>query len=123
MILTIENNRIEPDIMVVKLSGRITLGRECQRIEPLVDELVKQNERKVVFDLSAVDYIDSAGLGVITSCFGKLRRVEGQFRVGGAVNRVEELFVLTQINTLIPTFPTLEEALQGLGATGQAGAS
>src|SRR5574341_465972 len=69
MILQIETKRVQPDIVVLGFKGRITLGRESQQIETMVKDLVNQREKKLVFDLSGVDYIDSSGLGVLTYAF------------------------------------------------------
>ena len=72
MILEIETKKVEPDIAIVQFTGKITLGRESQRIESVVGELLQGGSRKFIFDIAKVDYIDSAGLGMITLCSGKV---------------------------------------------------
>src|SRR5438105_3396421 len=64
----IERNKIEPDIVILQISGRITLGYECQDVEVAVEDLVRNGSKKVVFDLSGLEYIDSTGLGIIVMC-------------------------------------------------------
>src|SRR5579862_998999 len=66
MLLQIDKKLIEPDITVLEFTGKISLGRESQRIETMVNELLAQKVSKLIFDLSKVDYIDSAGLGIMT---------------------------------------------------------
>jgi anti-anti-sigma factor len=116
MILQIDTKKVEPDIAVVQLAGKITLGRESQRIEAAVDELLKDGSRKFIFDLAGVDYIDSAGLGMITLCSGKVTQVGGIFRVAGAQGLAAKLFKITRLDTVIPFYPTVEAASEGLGA-------
>ena len=45
MLLQIDTRRIEPDITVLTLTGKITMGRECQKVEQTVQELLKQNAK------------------------------------------------------------------------------
>jgi len=65
-----------------------------------------------VFDISEVPQMDSSALGMIVShyisCRGKGIRV---IAVGPNPN-VVQLFKFTKVDTLIPTAPTLEEALR-----------
>ncbi len=115
MLLETETIHLEPDITVVKFTGKITLGRESQRIEVQIDELLKQNRRKIIFDLTAVTYIDSAGLGVITLCFGKLTEAGGAFCLAGAQGLAQRLLHMTKLDSMIPNHGSLEAAVQALG--------
>ncbi len=114
MILQIETRKLEPDAAIVQFTGKITLGRESQRIETVVDELLKDGFRKFVFDLGGVTYIDSAGLGMITLCSGKATQAGGVLRVAGATGLAAKLFKITRLDTVIPFYATVEEASQGL---------
>ena len=42
MLLEIAEREMAPDITVVELAGTLALGRESQRIETLVDDLVEE---------------------------------------------------------------------------------
>jgi hypothetical protein len=52
--LQIRTTRVEPDIVVVHLSGRITSGQDRGLVEPLVNDLLNQNEKKLIFDLDVL---------------------------------------------------------------------
>ena len=88
MLLQIDKKQIEPDITILEFTGKISLGRESQRIETMVNELLAQKISKLIFDLSRVDYIDSAGLGIMTYCYGAMKTAGGTFRLAGANGRV-----------------------------------
>ncbi len=118
MLLEIDTREVEPDITVVTFSGKITLGRESQRIELLVKELLEQNHKKVVFDLSGVTFIDSTGLGIITFCSASAAQAGGALRVAGATGLPEKLFHITKLDSIIGLFPTVEAACQNLSAPG-----
>jgi anti-sigma B factor antagonist len=107
----IEQKKIEPDVNVLELTGKITLGRESQKIEWTVDELLGKNEKKFIFDLSKIDYVDSSGLGIIVSCSGKVKKAGGSLRVVGAHNRVLQIFKMTGLDAVLICCPTMAEAV------------
>jgi hypothetical protein len=43
---------VQPDVTVVTLTGRMVLGNELQRLEQAIDDLVKKQQKKIVFDLA-----------------------------------------------------------------------
>jgi anti-sigma B factor antagonist len=109
MLLQIEEKRIDPDITVVELAGKFALGRESQRIETIVDELLKSGRVRVVLDMTGVDYIDSAGVGLVTLSAGKMVVVAPE---GG---RVLTLLKMTQVNMIVTVSATVADAVQALG--------
>ncbi|HUJ21846.1 MAG TPA: STAS domain-containing protein [Bryobacteraceae bacterium] len=115
MLLQIETRRIAPDIMVLELAGKIALGRESQQVETLVRDLLRQEERKLIFDLAKVDHVDSTGIGVLAFCFGTLNRCGGELRVAGASGKVLHLLQMTHLDKVLPLFPSVEEACNSLG--------
>jgi anti-sigma B factor antagonist len=117
MALQTETRRVEPDIVVVQFSGRITLGPGSGIIEPLVYDLLHQNEKKVIFDLTGVKHIDSTGILTITHCFFTLRAAGGGLRLAGASERVARLFKITRLDTLLPFYPTVAAACEGFVIT------
>jgi anti-anti-sigma regulatory factor len=72
--LDIRRKLIQPDTVVVEIVGRIVFGAECQQIEWLISDLLSQDEKKIIFDVSGVSLIDSTGVGIIVMCFGKLKK-------------------------------------------------
>ena len=110
MLLQIEERRIEPDITVIELAGRLALGRESQRIEQLVDELAKRGVLKIVLDMSRVEYIDSAGIGLVALASGKLREAGGRVVVVAPEGKIRSLLHLTQVDSIVTVCPTPEAA-------------
>src|SRR3954453_5535622 len=111
MLLQIAERQIEPDITVVELKGKLALGRESQRIEALVDELVKRGTRRLVVDMTGVDYIDSAGIGMIALAAGKMKEAGATLAVVAAEGRVLQLLNLTQINAIVQVAGSVEDAV------------
>jgi anti-sigma B factor antagonist len=114
MVLSLTTRTCEPDIAVIVLSGRITLGRDSAQIETNVVKLLNEGARKLVLDLSTVEYIDSTGIGIIAYCFGKITQSGAQCRVAGAKGLVMDLFRITRLESVIQFFPDADSACESL---------
>ena len=94
----------------VILSGRLVVGREAERLEAVVSDLVKQGQVRMVFDMSTLDYADSAGIGAIVSCLTHVKKAGGDLRIAGANPRIVRLFKMTGVDSLMALYPTVQEA-------------
>ena len=110
--LLIQTKKMEPDITVLEFAGKIRMGPDCQRVEEIVLDLLSQSNKKFIFDLSAVEYVDSSGMGSIAYCFAKVTRAEGGLRVAGLDERLKPLFRMTRMDTVIAFYPTVLAAAQ-----------
>ena len=115
--LEIRRKHIEPDIFVLFLIGRITMGKPCQEVEWVVDELVRGNIRKLILDISEVDRVDSTGLGMIVTSSGKLKKAGGELHVAGAKGMVHDMVHTANIHRIISFYDTLEQAVAGFSNT------
>jgi anti-sigma B factor antagonist len=109
-LLNIVERKMEPGITVVELSGRLALGRESQRIETIVDELGKSGSAKVVLDLTGVDYIDSAGIGLLALAAGKLKEAGGSMALVASEGRVLQLLNLTGMSSILKVHGDVQAA-------------
>jgi anti-sigma B factor antagonist len=111
--LQIKQELIPPDVVVLHMSGRISMGKPCQEIETQIDELMRQKTTKLILDLSEVQRVDSTGFGTIVMCARKFNKAGGELRVAGAKGIVEEIAHTSNLPTIIPFHPTVEEAAAG----------
>ena len=49
--------------MILDLKGRLTAGLGDQILRDAIDELLAENRRKILLNLSEVAFVDSAGVG------------------------------------------------------------
>lgn len=113
MILSIERKKVEPDIAVLEMTGRITMGSDSQKIEWGLAELLKENHKKVIFDLTGVNFLDSSGVGILVMCHARLKKAEGALRIAGARGMVKETLEMTSVNKIVQFYPTTPEAAHG----------
>jgi anti-anti-sigma factor len=108
--LTVEKKLVDSDVVVLSLVGRLTLGRDCQRVEWQVDDLLREGKLSVIFDFSGLSFIDSAGVGIVVMCFGKLKKSGGTLRLAGVKGQVDDTLKMTHVNEVIQLFPSVEAA-------------
>jgi anti-sigma B factor antagonist len=108
----IQKKQLEPDVVLLNISGRITLGRDCQDLEWAIEGLIRDNEKKVVFDLSGLDYVDSIGIGIIVMCYGKMKAAGGELRLASLQPRIAELMKITKLDQVWNFYPTAAAAAE-----------
>jgi anti-sigma B factor antagonist len=111
MILEVDIDRTDPATPIVKLSGRLTLGMRLREVESRIDEATQGSARKLILDLSAIEYADSAGLGLILILYGKMKTAGGELRLVAPSQTVMALLKLTCVDSLLTIDPDLDTAL------------
>jgi anti-anti-sigma factor len=86
-----------------------------------VRQRVEGGARRLVIDLSAVGYLDSASIGCLMDVHRLLQEKGGALRLSGLQPRVETMISMTGVHKIVPLHRDEEEALLGFEATGGAG--
>jgi anti-sigma B factor antagonist len=114
MMLETEVFQFEPDITGVSCAGRFTLGTRLSETEALFNSLIQKGARKLVLDLTHVEFVDSAGLGIIIHIFGEIGQQGGLFRVAGPNDQVKRLFEITHTKAILAIDPDLVTSVKKL---------
>jgi anti-sigma B factor antagonist len=110
VILTVERSQIQPDITVLELKGRIILGNNSRDVELKLAEVLREQARKIIFDIKGVTMLDSTGIGILVVCQGKINTEGGTLRVAGATGSVEETMKITNVDKILKLYPSVNEA-------------
>ena len=113
-----KTRKVEPDLTVVELTGHLNLGNELMSVETAVKRLIDEGSRKLVIDLSKLDYIDSAGIGMLVACNGQMDRVGGKLRVAGAQGTVAKSFEVVHMDRITSLDGDVDAACRNLTAGG-----
>ncbi|MGP0018395.1 MAG: STAS domain-containing protein [Candidatus Sulfotelmatobacter sp.] len=103
------------DIVIVHCQGRIVYRDEAAELSRVVGE-AQQQAKKLVLDLSGVNSIDSAGIGELAllqtwSQQSGTQGRNGSLKFAGASPLVSELLELTNLDSVLEVYPTVEAAL------------
>lgn len=101
---------IDPDIKVLVLAGRLSLGNALMSLESSVRRLIDEGARKLVVDLSGLIQVDSAGIGMLVTCSGLVERRGGRMRIAGSSGLVMESFELVHMDRIVPLDASVDAA-------------
>lgn len=93
--------KLSQDAAIVKVSGSMTLGTALKMLDSQVQTLVRGETLALTIDLSGVDFIDSAGLGLLVHTYGLLEAKQGTLRLCGPQPRVSAVLNMTRTNTFL----------------------
>jgi len=110
MILEVTTHQIKPGVTSLHMKGSIHTGPDCRRLEHEVDALIREGQKRVIFDVSGLTHIDSAAIGSIIRCLTSLKRSHGDLRLAGATGMLEGSLKMTKVDRVISLFPTVSAA-------------
>ena len=106
------NARRLDDVVILDLSGRITMGEGTLILRERIQKLLQAGDRKFLLNLADVDYIDSSGLGELVSSFTAVRNNGGLLKLLNLTKRVQDLLQITKLLTVFEVFNSEAEALK-----------
>ena len=105
-------------ISLLDVAGRLT-SFEIGALREAISRLLKQGRKNIVLNLSALQYLDSSGIGELARIYVSVVKVSGQMKVVGLSPKVEEILKITQLYQVFPEFPSEEAALQSFPESGR----
>jgi anti-anti-sigma factor len=94
-------HRVEPDITVFAISGRLILGDLLPSVESAMRETIDCGVRKLVIDLTGLDMIDSSGIGILIKRIEQMDQAGGRICLAGAHGAVAKVFHTIRIDRIV----------------------
>ncbi|HYM25469.1 MAG TPA: STAS domain-containing protein [Vicinamibacterales bacterium] len=105
------------DVVVVDVSGKITLGDGGDMVlKDKMRSLIQQGRHKILLNLGDVSYVDSAGLGEIVQAYGAVTKTGGSLKLVNTTKRIKDLLAITKLLTVFETFDSEAEAVTSFSA-------
>lgn len=86
--------KIEQDYYEIKLNGEVDIYTVDQ-LKAAIDDKMKQNPKKIIFDFSDLGYIDSTGIGALIRIKGKYKDID--IKIINLRSNIKRLFEITGI--------------------------
>lgn len=96
--------------MIVRLCGDASLT-ENESLRKALEPALESKPGCVVLDLSALEFINSLGLGALVEFRQELTRHGAQLRLAGATEQIGEILRKTRLVELFPPYPDCDQAL------------
>jgi len=111
------SQRTVGDVVIVDISGKITLGDGGDVIlKDKMRSLIQQGHKKLLLNLGEVSYVDSAGLGEIVQAYATVNKDGGKLKLLNITKRLKDLLSITKLLTVFDTFDNEAEAVASFPA-------
>jgi len=101
------------DSLVVAVGGELDIVSSRQLDEHLTR--ARREHRKIILDLTAVDFMDTSSLAVIVGHWKRLQAAGGTLVLAGARYRHTKTLWITGLADRLPLFDTVDQALAAEG--------
>lgn len=95
---------------VLGVTGEVDVATAPRLREQLIT-LVNEGRHRIVVDLSAVDFIDSTGLGVLIGALKRVRTHDGNLVLICSEPRILKVFDITGLDRVFSIHPSLDVAV------------
>ena len=99
------------DVNIVTLPGEYLDASTVKEFKADIAQYTEGDTKKVVFDMSSLQFIDSSGLGAILSCLRKLNGAGGELKLCGMTKPVRALFELVRMHRIMDIYDTRDDAV------------
>jgi len=106
------DRRYSGGVAVLQFTRSAQLTRRSAEFTVLSQSILEQKDTKVLIDLSRVSRIDSAGLGLLMSCYSHAVRNQGGLKLLNPNSAIRELLHVTRIDAVLETYTDEQEAVQ-----------
>lgn len=105
--------RKQKDVAIVDFEGRLAVGVGDTVLPNVINDLLEEGVKKILLNLSDMDYIDSNGLGELVQSLKTSKRYGASLRLLKPQDRVTKTLRLTN---LLPMFSVYESESDALSA-------
>ena len=97
---------------VLAVGGEIDVATAPRLREQLIS-LVNDGQHRIVVDLTAVEFLDSTGLGVLVGALKRVRTHDGDLALVCDEPRILKVFEITGLTKVFAMFDTVDGAVGG----------
>lgn len=102
-------------VSILRVSGYVDTTTSPD-LERRLQALLREKRFHIVVDLSAVEYISSAGWGIFISEIREIREQAGDLKLAGMIADVREVFDLLEFENILQSYPDADLAVASYGA-------
>ncbi|MEZ5428261.1 MAG: STAS domain-containing protein [Pyrinomonadaceae bacterium] len=106
------DERLKDDVMILDLSGDITIGENSRILREEIRKLLGQGQKRILLNMDEVAYVDSSGLGEIVSDFGAVSRDGGELKLLNLTEHFQDIITITKLLTVFDCFENEDEAVR-----------
>jgi anti-anti-sigma factor len=101
-------------VQVLSLKGQLD-AHTFPQLQKELEGLVDNDDARIVLDCESLDYISSAGLGVLKKMTREFRGKEGDIRLSALPPKIDNVVNLLGFSQVIKVFKGTDEAIASYG--------
>jgi anti-anti-sigma factor len=105
------------DVAIVRVSESRMMYPLLSEFSTAVTSLIASGSRKLLIDMSAVGYIDSATIGCLMDLYRQMAAAGGAFKLSGVQRRVETMLTMTGAHNFIDIHQDEARAIESFGGS------
>ncbi len=105
------SQRNEDGVTILAIEGRLD-PEETQQMEKKVLEVVDSDDKRLLFDFSELEYINSSGLRILVMAYQRMKQNKGHVAICNIRDYILEVFEISGYDRIFSIFPNKEEALK-----------
>lgn len=102
------------EVWVVEIDGPIKSGMEFDLADELEECMHKSEVPKIVVDMKAVPFINSAALGIFLNIYKEIEKRNGRFGLASISPDVDNLLEITKLGSVLEVYKNVDDALDSL---------
>jgi anti-sigma B factor antagonist len=105
------HTRTVGDVHVLDISGKIILGEATKAIRYTISDLLENGGKKIVLNLTDVNYIDSSGIGELVRTYTTVTNEGKQLKLLNLTKKIRELLAITKLLTVFQVYESEQAAV------------
>ncbi|HVA99092.1 MAG TPA: STAS domain-containing protein [Bacteroidia bacterium] len=101
----------EAEIIIMTLKGELIDKNQTTEMMLQTDALIAAGKNKFILDLSELKYVNSSGLNVLIHILTRARKSGGDVAIAGVSKKVNELLLITKLNTIFNISDSIANAI------------
>jgi anti-sigma B factor antagonist len=98
--------------VVIKLEGELMLGYAANDFHQAIENALEKNKKKIVVDLSNVEFISSWGIGILMYGYTTTKNYGGVLRLAAVSDKIIEILTKIKVEQVFEKYDTVDEALK-----------
>jgi anti-sigma B factor antagonist len=106
------STRLVDDVAIIDMFGRLQLGEATSKLRDAINELLKNDYKKILLNMENVLHIDSSGIGELMGCFTSVKSHGGELKLLHLNKNVRNLLQVTRLYNIFDTHDDLAAAVK-----------
>jgi anti-sigma B factor antagonist len=112
----VTSQRVNDTLAIVEIEDKLMTEEHIKMLQKAVNDLLEENYKNLIVDLSKIKRINSSGLGSLISIYTSTTSKEGTLKIGGLNEFVKNVLRITKLADVFEIFPTKEEAIKSFSS-------